>query len=248
MGIRFRCPNGHKIHVKEFLAGKRGICPTCGASVPIPLVSDAEFARQSEKKTRRSPASPSSPSANPSQHNLPSPRSVPPDNPPTGSGPRIARPGGSTGSDPPSVELSPRPQPVTRPVENEHRPSDPIAESPQAKWYVRPSTGGQYGPAPADTFRSWLDEGRVGSDAYVWREGWPEWQRAEAVFGDLHAGSAPSGCEPIPNIVTETALRSPAELYRRRESNRMVIAIVGSLIVACAILFAALVYVVRFMN
>lgn len=36
MGIRFFCANGHKIHVKEFLAGKRGICPECGVKVDIP--------------------------------------------------------------------------------------------------------------------------------------------------------------------------------------------------------------------
>jgi hypothetical protein len=37
MGIRFSCPNGHRLNVKEFLAGKRGICPQCGAKFVIPL-------------------------------------------------------------------------------------------------------------------------------------------------------------------------------------------------------------------
>ena len=36
MGIKFRCPNGHKLHVKSFLAGKRGVCPKCGVAVEIP--------------------------------------------------------------------------------------------------------------------------------------------------------------------------------------------------------------------
>ena len=36
MGIRLQCPNGHKVHVKLFLAGKRGICPQCGAKFDIP--------------------------------------------------------------------------------------------------------------------------------------------------------------------------------------------------------------------
>ena len=36
MGIKFLCPNGHKMNVKAFLAGKRGKCPKCGASVRIP--------------------------------------------------------------------------------------------------------------------------------------------------------------------------------------------------------------------
>ena len=36
MGIRFFCPNGHKLNVKEFQAGRRGICPFCGAEDPDP--------------------------------------------------------------------------------------------------------------------------------------------------------------------------------------------------------------------
>ena len=36
MGIRFSCPNGHKLNVKTFLAGKRAICPDCGAKVIVP--------------------------------------------------------------------------------------------------------------------------------------------------------------------------------------------------------------------
>jgi hypothetical protein len=36
MGIRFLCPSGHKLNVKTFLAGKRAICPQCGAKVIVP--------------------------------------------------------------------------------------------------------------------------------------------------------------------------------------------------------------------
>ncbi|HEX2476661.1 MAG TPA: hypothetical protein VHK01_18050 [Lacipirellulaceae bacterium] len=41
MGIRFSCPNGHKLNVKENLAGKRGICPACGAKFVIPSAGEA---------------------------------------------------------------------------------------------------------------------------------------------------------------------------------------------------------------
>jgi hypothetical protein len=40
MGIRLRCPNGHKIHVKSFLAGRRGVCPHCGARFEIPTAAE----------------------------------------------------------------------------------------------------------------------------------------------------------------------------------------------------------------
>jgi hypothetical protein len=36
MGIRFSCPNGHKLNVKAHLAGKRAICPHCGSKVVVP--------------------------------------------------------------------------------------------------------------------------------------------------------------------------------------------------------------------
>ena len=39
MGIRFYCPNGHKLNVKEFQAGRKGICPFCAAKILIPTES-----------------------------------------------------------------------------------------------------------------------------------------------------------------------------------------------------------------
>jgi hypothetical protein len=42
VGIRFHCPNGHKLNVKSFLAGKRGICPKCGVKLVIPAESESD--------------------------------------------------------------------------------------------------------------------------------------------------------------------------------------------------------------
>jgi hypothetical protein len=44
MGIRFSCPNGHRLNVKAHLAGKRGICPQCGIRVDIPLAGELQGA------------------------------------------------------------------------------------------------------------------------------------------------------------------------------------------------------------
>jgi hypothetical protein len=44
MGIRFSCPNGHRLNVKAHLAGKRGICPHCGVRVAIPPASELQAA------------------------------------------------------------------------------------------------------------------------------------------------------------------------------------------------------------
>ena len=58
MGIRFYCPNGHKLNVKAFLAGKRGICPHCDARFDIPHESQiSEDAPKIQAGSCRGPAS-----------------------------------------------------------------------------------------------------------------------------------------------------------------------------------------------
>lgn len=59
MGIRFECPNGHKLHVKAFLAGKRGICPECDAKFLVPAASGepAQVLTGAEESTGGEPAS-----------------------------------------------------------------------------------------------------------------------------------------------------------------------------------------------
>lgn len=44
MGIVAHCPHGHRVKVKDFLAGKKGICPTCGSRFRIPLANTASVA------------------------------------------------------------------------------------------------------------------------------------------------------------------------------------------------------------
>jgi hypothetical protein len=44
MGIKFVCPNGHRLHVKADLAGKTGICPECQARVVIPALPQPDTA------------------------------------------------------------------------------------------------------------------------------------------------------------------------------------------------------------
>jgi hypothetical protein len=58
MGIRFACPNGHKLNVKEHLAGKRGICPSCGAKFLIPAASNGN-----DQPAETSPTSDAAPAA-----------------------------------------------------------------------------------------------------------------------------------------------------------------------------------------
>ena len=49
-------------------------------------------------------------------------------------------------------------------------------------WYVRPPSGGQYGPATSGVMKTWLGEGRITPNSQVWREGWRDWKEAAVVF------------------------------------------------------------------
>lgn len=46
MGVRFQCPSGHKLHVKAELAGRRGVCPECGAKFVVPSFSGGRVAAE----------------------------------------------------------------------------------------------------------------------------------------------------------------------------------------------------------
>lgn len=52
------CPNGHRLHVKAFLAGKRGICPECGATFVIPPATGDDSVEAAESIVVSSPPAP----------------------------------------------------------------------------------------------------------------------------------------------------------------------------------------------
>jgi len=43
MAIEFKCPNGHKLKVKDASAGKTGRCPVCSALVRVPSAPGSEL-------------------------------------------------------------------------------------------------------------------------------------------------------------------------------------------------------------
>jgi hypothetical protein len=130
---------------------------------------------------------------------------------------------------------------------------DPIAEAPNAGWYVRTNTGGQFGPARGDMMQQWLDERRVGPDYLVWREGWPEWKRASTVFSRLAAIGATASGGPGPSspvapapaaddwvdAIIEShshAAAMPRVRPKRRQNNNLLLAISFAVVVLGAIL------------
>lgn len=222
MGIKFHCPNGHKLNVKAFLAGKRGMCPKCGTKVRIPLESEPGLDSDMEEED-----SAVAPSSNGS-----------------GAATAVRAPAG------PAVSTAPMAAMVTQSA----TVLDPIDENPAAIWYVRPPTGGQYGPAKGDIMRRWLSEGRVSSDSLVWREGWTDWQQAGKTFPALESGGAPTLPAPAPSapapevsttvpLATRSSNRA-AERYgtKKQKTSSLAIAILVGLGILCVVLSAVLVY------
>jgi hypothetical protein len=210
MGIRFYCPNGHKLNVKAFLAGKRGICPHCDARFEIPCESQIA---DDAPRLRPQPASPSA----------------------------TAMDGAvSVATAQPAAPPSPVPQPADA--------YDAIAEAPDAVWYVRPTAGGQFGPARGDVMRQWIAEGRVSTDSMVWREGWPDWRTAGPVFPELHQDSARNAdLAELPGL---SALENPPPrqtrarpIAARGSGNRKSIALVVCLALLILVLLVVLVTV-----
>ena len=206
MGIKFHCPNGHKLNVKAFLAGKRAVCPKCGQKVVVPEQSDLSIASKQasgvlnhtspKEKSHSATAgvAPSPVAERPSLIVLPSMAARPVTEPIVPTTPPIAAcQSASATVNPPVMSME----------------TDPIAEAPTAVWYVRPPSGGQFGPAPGNIMRGWLVEGRVTSDSLVWRDGWPDWRSAASMFPQLLGistpGPVPRGDRPVANATTLTA-------------------------------------------
>lgn len=223
MGIRFFCPNGHKLNVKSFLAGQTGICPYCGIKVDIPLQSTRSASRKegegqdvlaataasSAAGTVAAPAKQPAPAAPVEQPAAPArpaggsfptaqPSAVDPFVPampvlsaPTPAFDFLTAPTAAGPSVPSGPAAAPPPPPAAS-----FGPPDPLAEAPDAVWYVRPGSGGQYGPAAPSVMRSWIHEGRIAADSLVWREGWQDWREAGKTFPQLLGDAAPAFPQP----------------------------------------------------
>jgi hypothetical protein len=170
VGIRFRCHHCEsELHVKDFQGGKRGRCPQCQGRFRVPL-SDAD-------------------------HSLPPDGSVN-----DGSANEEAQLENATTSSTASdvqTRQSTVEQTKRQTTEQSRSPSQTLSvgvgkpqqlnEFPEAKWFVRPSSGGQFGPATNDSMWQWLQENRIDHSSLVWREGWNDWLESAEVFADFYA-------------------------------------------------------------
>jgi hypothetical protein len=163
MGIRFHCPNGHKLHVKSFQAGQRGFCPHCGVGVDIPLESTRPSSRRPRGDLQSSVGREVGEVVEITQHEAASDEI------------RIME-----------LDPSPSPQSPAAPAPPPSPPKpDPLSGAEDVVWYVRSPSGNQYGPTSPANMRTWIAERRITPDSLVWREGWRDWQEAQSVFPEL---------------------------------------------------------------
>jgi hypothetical protein len=207
MGIRFYCPNGHKLNVKDFQAGQMGICPFCGIKMQIPSKSVRPSSKE-ENQGFHCATIDSSAAGGASDRRMP----------PVGAGGPASPVAGPAGV------------------------ADPLAEDSELVWYVRPPSGGQFGPAVASVMKTWLAENRISDDSLVWREGWRDWQTAGDVFPQL-AGSRPVARPEAARRAMPVAAVAiqPATSSSRSQSNMPLV--VGGLILAVVLLLAILIVV-----
>ncbi|XZE55241.1 hypothetical protein SH139x_001242 [Planctomycetaceae bacterium SH139] len=220
MGVRFACHGcGKGLNIKTELAGKRGKCPDCGLRFRIPLEDQAlsipledqskdavdasehhspdppsseQHSSEQHSSQQHSPDPPSSEQHSPEQHSSQQPSSEPVASEPVAAEPkRLDRVNESAGE---SAEFN------------------PLEESDVA-WYVRPPTGGRYGPATGPTVLGWIDEGRVTGDTLLWRDGWPQWRECQEVIPGLLAASPAAALSPAATIppAARPLGQSPAE-------------------------------------
>lgn len=202
MGIRLECPNGHKLHVKSYLAGKRGICPDCGAKFIIPSASQIGLAETVENglandETQR----PTEELREPIPDNTSEPAAAAP----------AAQTTTATVVSQENVASAAPAEPVP-PVADVATP--PIAQPPETFWFVRPPSGGQFGPVIEDTLKSWIAEGRITEDALLWCNGWPEWKLARDVAEQLPVPlvAKPVAAQPEPpEAMTSEPPPAPAD-------------------------------------
>ncbi len=234
MGIRFYCPNGHKLNVKTFQAGRRGICPYCGAKFLIPTESTRKSSKQ-ERAAFRAVAARSQVSDGVSQMvagNAPlssafagasstlvkKPNEINDAFSPEELSQELLQDGGNEASSLGSISESVTKgdsKAETKVPTTPARPADPITEAGDVVWYVRPPSGGQYGPAMATIMRQWLAEGRISPDSLVWHEGWRDWQPAFAIFQQLNARESLED-----TLADDTPFLQPMSSLVRSTSNR----------------------------
>ncbi|WP_436717638.1 GYF domain-containing protein [Roseiconus lacunae] len=200
MGIRFACHAcGKPLNIKNELAGRRGVCPKCkerfripesDAKISLPLEEQHQAVHEQDE-TRENRSAGLSEGVSTGQAYAGEQQSAVATLPRTQTAVKAAptqaalsRPTPVPTAKPNSAKTKPNSQPPAPQPSVDNAP-DILSGDDPATWYVRPPSGGQYGPAETSVLRDWIDEGRVAKSALLWRDGWPQWREAAEVLPEI---------------------------------------------------------------
>lgn len=193
------------MHVKDFQSGKRGKCPHCNKSFRIPLESTDYSIPILDGKSESIAEAPAKNAIVINKKKT------------VGTGSDVAKTNvvaeQRKRSVSPSQSHSHEPATSTTKVRNTNQPADSkgadksvrpslpraFADAPNAAWYVRPPSGGQYGPADQQTLQLWIRENRVTHDSLLWREGQPQWIPSSTLLPELYQNESASQAEDPAN-------------------------------------------------
>jgi hypothetical protein len=161
MGIVAYCPQGHRVKVKDELAGRKGICPECQARFRIPRADGTLPVRAGRHAGECRVA-----------------RVVSLDPAVAASLPRaVAITPEATAAVVAATEPSAAERPAAPP------PLHPaLAERPELNWSMAVPGGQASAPMSAAALQSLLEAGGLTGAELVWREGWSDWASIRLVF------------------------------------------------------------------
>ena len=280
MGIHFVCHLcSYALHVKDFQAGKRGKCPNCNGSFRIPF-ADASYSfaledgpdnpsvmKVREAFQKESQSKKNSPSKTADLEMKPSDSvSITIESTSMGSN---AVNGSSASASVSQAESAVLTETDPKALENLKSETiempDVLASAVDAKWFVRPPSGGQFGPASSALLMNWITESRVTADSFLWREGLAQWQIASQLVPELFSSQL-----PVPAMATslnailsadrseaantklemqldaQPTIRSAAVLKKRMQKRRQQLTMVIVLASVSLILLSILIFVLVF--
>jgi hypothetical protein len=288
MGIHFVCHHcSYALHVKDFQAGKRGKCPHCRGSFRIPA-NDASYSSPLEDASEsaavanlRSAFEQDNDTAV-AKLNESSSDSVAiaietsslADTLPRESKKKTVVPSKSMDASKSSEKKTTKKEREVSPVLQELADDAPLTlnstmpsaliQSGEAKWFVRPPSGGQFGPASLQLLMTWITESRVTAESYLWREGLADWQLASVLVPELFSNGIEPSSEPpsltdvlsgdpsslLPSadlkLDSEIALRSGLLLKKQMQKRRQQLTMIVILGAVSLVLFGILIFVLVF--
>jgi len=226
MGIHFVCHHcGHALHVKNFQAGKRGKCPSCNGSFRVPN-EDSSYSQVLDTAALQTIPS----------TDVASNRSIPQESD------RAQGILNDQAYDAVSMEDETS---ESFPSNAGGQPTMPavLQEAGNAVWFVRPPSGGQFGPAASRLLMNWIAENRVTPDSLLWRDGLTQWQLASELLPDLFRQTAPTGNLETADQATLPSVAGSALVRRRNQKRRQQVAMVAILSTVSLVLLGVLIYV-----